>query len=594
MKILEIRGAKLVVATMAAAACLVATAQATNLQTGLVNYWKFNDATGTTLTDTGPAGATVDNGTLRNSPTWLTGADGKFGAGLQFNGTNQDIPLTTGGDMDPSTNALTLSAWVKLDQLPSELSGSFGGIYDSNADDYAMYLDKGNKELRFKVTTANGVSTATHPGIRESMLNKTDWVHVMGVYDGDKARVKIYLNGQLADLSSLPNSTAGGTLTGPLKTGQVAFFGSQPTSATDITPISFFPGKISDVAIWNRALGGAEAQYLYNGGVGHAVGAANPDIAPLPPIVAVAPTAQPVLYYKFDGNLNNSGTGGATYNAVLHNDTANSVNNTLYSAATFGNGLDLRENPTATQSNTGNGDYLSVDYTLGNSGTIMTRFTVGQLYNFNSIWSNSSNENDWESWVYGDGRAVARGKNGTTLAGTTLWETADPTASQHIAFSWVRSTTDPTQMTIRYFINGEWVDEQVVAWQDPGTTMFIGGGVAPPTGNHLGNGLFDEFRVYGTALSEAEILYLSTHAPETVMGLEGDFNGDGKVDAADYVLWRNNLGDATNYNLWRSHFGQTLGSGSGLNSGAVPEPAVFGLALIAAAAIVGRRARVVV
>ena len=61
--------------------------------------------------------------------------------------------------------------------------------------------------------------------------------------------------------------------------------------------------------------------------------------------------------------------------------------------------------------------------------------------------------------------------------------------------------------------------------------------------------------------------------------LPGDFNLDGKVDAADYVKWRKGLG--TNYtpahfNIWRAHFGQTAGSSSGASANAaVPEPATF-------------------
>src|SRR5207253_11491905 len=35
----------------------------------------------------------------------------------------------------------------------------------------------------------------------------------------------------------------------------------------------------------------------------------------------------------------------------------------------------------------------------------------------------------------------------------------------------------------------------------------------------------------------------------------GDFNGDGRVDAADYVVWRKANGPAANYDLWRTNFG---------------------------------------
>jgi hypothetical protein len=58
--------------------------------------------------------------------------------------------------------------------------------------------------------------------------------------------------------------------------------------------------------------------------------------------------------------------------------------------------------------------------------------------------------------------------------------------------------------------------------------------------------------------------------------LQGDYNDDGRVDAADYVVWRNGLGTTytqDDYNTWRAHFGQTVGNGAGANSNAaVPEP----------------------
>ena len=62
--------------------------------------------------------------------------------------------------------------------------------------------------------------------------------------------------------------------------------------------------------------------------------------------------------------------------------------------------------------------------------------------------------------------------------------------------------------------------------------------------------------------------------------LDGDFNNDTFVNAADYVVWRKGLGTTYtpyDYYIWRSQFGQTIpGAGSGLDSpSAVPEPATF-------------------
>jgi hypothetical protein len=60
-------------------------------------------------------------------------------------------------------------------------------------------------------------------------------------------------------------------------------------------------------------------------------------------------------------------------------------------------------------------------------------------------------------------------------------------------------------------------------------------------------------------------------------GVPGDYNGDNKVDAADYVLWRKNPaahgGTPDGYNTWRSNFGTGTGAGSGVGGAPVPEPA---------------------
>ena len=51
----------------------------------------------------------------------------------------------------------------------------------------------------------------------------------------------------------------------------------------------------------------------------------------------------------------------------------------------------------------------------------------------------------------------------------------------------------------------------------------------------------------------------------------GDFNGNGVVDAADYVVWRKTDGSPEGYNEWRTNFGRTTGAGS-LSDAIVPEP----------------------
>jgi hypothetical protein len=89
------------------------------------------------------------------------------------------------------------------------------------------------------------------------------------------------------------------------------------------------------------------------------------------------------------------------------------------------------------------------------------------------------------------------------------------------------------------------------------------------------------------------------------LGIAGDYNGNGTVDAADYVLWRVNLGMATtlpndttpgtveqvDYDVWRSNFGRSSGAAGGAAFGSqqVPEPASIMSGL--AAFVLGTAAR---
>lgn len=87
----------------------------------------------------------------------------------------------------------------------------------------------------------------------------------------------------------------------------------------------------------------------------------------------------------------------------------------------------------------------------------------------------------------------------------------------------------------------------------------------------------------------ALVVATPTPAPE----LPGDFNDDHVVDAADYVLWRKNVGTSNplpndphggiigpdQYGTWRDHFGQTLGNAAvnSIHQSAVPEPGALAL-----------------
>jgi hypothetical protein len=96
-------------------------------------------------------------------------------------------------------------------------------------------------------------------------------------------------------------------------------------------------------------------------------------------------------------------------------------------------------------------------------------------------------------------------------------------------------------------------------------------------------------------IDDRPILSITYAVPQPT--LFGDYNQNGMVDAADYVVWRDKLGqsillpnDSTpgtvsqeDYEIWRAHFGQVADRGS---SAAIPEPEAFVLLILAAVGFV--------
>jgi hypothetical protein len=93
--------------------------------------------------------------------------------------------------------------------------------------------------------------------------------------------------------------------------------------------------------------------------------------------------------------------------------------------------------------------------------------------------------------------------------------------------------------------------------------------------------------VTGTGGTDVVLIGFNTES----VGVPGDYNNNGVVDAADYVLWRKNPGsfggDPGGYTTWRTRFGNT--SGSGLSATAVPEPGAILLFIASSVGLLASR-----
>ncbi|MEX2308716.1 MAG: PEP-CTERM sorting domain-containing protein [Pirellulales bacterium] len=129
----------------------------------------------------------------------------------------------------------------------------------------------------------------------------------------------------------------------------------------------------------------------------------------------------------------------------------------------------------------------------------------------------------------------------------------------------------------------------------PDNSLSLGSAFQPGGAHNLLKFEYHDINLASVITGEVEFV--------VVQGVDGDYNDDDVVNAADYVIWRKNVGTTNTmpndphggtigsqqYNTWRANFGMTGGSGSGLAGSSVPEPAALWLAGLATLALAARR-----
>jgi probable HAF family extracellular repeat protein len=275
-------------------------------------------------------------------------------------------------------------------------------------------------------------------------------------------------------------------------------------------------------------------------------------------------------------------TGDTTTHAFLWKPTSpNGTSGTMYDLGTLGgtesNGSAINASGQVAGSSLKNGDsayraFLWKPTTPnGTSGTMHDLGTLGGTESFGGT-INSSGQVAGFSYTTGHANYHAylwtpttpNGTSGTmldlgTLGGLNSYSYNVGAGGQVVGASEVAVTSNSTHAFL-YTNGGGMVDLNTL--------------IDPLSGWELSDAadINDAGQITGQGLFGGQYhAYLLTPIP-----IPGDFNHDGSVDAADYVVWRKGIGVAPtqeNYNDWRSHFGQTAGSGSGdTANAAVPEP----------------------
>ncbi|MBN2377273.1 MAG: hypothetical protein JXD22_12785 [Sedimentisphaerales bacterium] len=151
-------------------------------------------------------------------------------------------------------------------------------------------------------------------------------------------------------------------------------------------------------------------------------------------------------------------------------------------------------------------DYVSLDYVLADEGSVSFWFYTDAMYDYQTLFDNSVDANDWEMWIYSDARLRFRVQDTAIVTCNLNTKADDGTAEDewfHIAVTWEK---DGTNVNIQLFVNGELIEQNSGPWVAPGSQVYLGGG---NSGNDAGTGLWDDFRIYDHPLAESEVKWLA-------------------------------------------------------------------------------------
>jgi hypothetical protein len=304
-----------------------------------LGWWKFNEGSGTTASDSGTG--TLDTATV-SSGNWVSAANGTNGTAARAFSGNSTTLINLGNPSKLSfTGQITLSAWVK----PASNSASQYLIdhrTNTTNDLFLMITSNGLYEVGVNNGSIHGASYAVPAG------DLNTWVHLVGTYDGSAWR--LYRNGQLVNAST----DAQGAIN---PSGNWGIGGA----ATGNNNKRYFTGSIDDVRIYNAAISSAAAAGLM---------ATPPTVA-----AAAAASANPV-------------TGASTALSVLGSDDAGpstlsytwAIAGTPPAAVSFSaNGSNAAQNTTASFTQAGTYSFIvTMTNVAGLTATSSVNVTVNQ------------------------------------------------------------------------------------------------------------------------------------------------------------------------------------------------------------------------
>jgi len=218
------------------------------LLNGLVGLWHFDEGPGATMAV--DSSGNHNDGTLFLDPTTAWGSSGKIGGALAVEAKGY-VEVLLSDSIAGIESTVTVSAWVYLegsiapDDYGTALSRQVGATLGQY---YHLGLYNPDAEPSLWITPST-VGKAAHP--LASSIAPMTWTHLAGTYDGKTAI--LYVGGTQVYASPITGMF-------PADSTTLILGGNRNNQ----TVTELFPGRIDEIALYNRALTGDEIQRLAN------------------------------------------------------------------------------------------------------------------------------------------------------------------------------------------------------------------------------------------------------------------------------------------------------------------------------------------
>ena len=207
---------------------------------GAVGHWRFEEASGSTATDSSSSG---NDGTYYNGVTLGTTGVNGAGTAASFDGSNDYILVSDDSSLRPSSG--TIQFWFN-----SNDASALQGLLEKNESDEegdGIRIRINNDRIEARIQTGD----ESYRTITSSMTVSSNTWHHVAVNFGSGG-FELYVDGQLQGTDSTTESLS--TNTAPIEIGRTGY--------------DYFDGQIDEVSLHDQALSAAEIQSLVDAGSG--------------------------------------------------------------------------------------------------------------------------------------------------------------------------------------------------------------------------------------------------------------------------------------------------------------------------------------